>query len=76
MTKYLTPAQVAEDEDYPFGNADWVRAQLRTGALRGVKVGGRWMTTKEWVEDMLLAGGNQPAGPSRGYRRRRRRDIR
>lgn len=56
MTDYLTPEQAAEL--LPFGNADWVRDQLRTGRLEGFKVAGRWMTTVEFVQAMVAGGSN------------------
>ena len=62
---YLTPEQAAER--LPIGNADWFREQLRKGALRGSKVGGRWLVEEEAIDEMVEAGSNLPA------RRRRRR---
>lgn len=56
MSDYLTPEQAAEM--LPFGNADWVRDQLRTGRLEGFKVRGRWMTTVEAVRAMVAGGSN------------------
>lgn len=64
MTTYLTPEQATTR--LPFGNADWIRAQLRTGRLRGSKVGGRWMVDESAIAEMVEAGTNVP-------RRRRRR---
>lgn len=64
MTGYLTPEQAAEL--LPFGNADWVRMQLRAGRLRGSKVGGRWLVEESAVAEMVEAGTNST-------RRRRRR---
>lgn len=65
MTEYLTPEQAAEQ--LPFGNADWVRMQLRAGRLRGSKVRGRWVVEESAIKDMVEAGSNTTA------RRRRRR---
>lgn len=64
MTEYLTPEQAAEL--LPFGNADWVRIQMRKGKLAGSKVGGRWLTTRDAVEGMVAANTN-------GVTRRKRR---
>lgn len=64
---YLTPEQAAEL--LPYGNADWVRVQLRRGTLRGSKVGGRWMVEEEAVHEMVRAGSNSTT------RRRRRRSA-
>lgn len=52
----LTPAQASAR--LPFGNADWVRAQLRAGRLRGSKVSGRWMVYESAITDMVEAGSN------------------
>lgn len=65
MQNYLTPEQAAEL--LPFGNPDWIRAQLRAGRLRGSKVGGRWLVEPAALEEMVSAGSNQQV------RRRRRR---
>lgn len=62
---YLTPEQAAER--LPFGNADWIRQQLRGGRLRGSKVSGRWLVEESAINDMVEAGSNSTA------RRRRRR---
>lgn len=64
MTTYLTPEQAAER--LPFGNADWIRMQLRAGRLAGSKVGGRWVVEESAIDDMVDAGTNVT-------RRRRRR---
>lgn len=64
--EYLTPEQAAQL--LPFGNADWVRDQLRTGRLEGFKVAGRWMTTVEFVKAMVAGGSNS-------QRRRKQRRI-
>lgn len=61
----LTPEQAAEL--LPFGNADWIRAQLRTGRLDGSKVAGRWLVTEDAITAMVAAGSNATT------RRRRRR---
>jgi hypothetical protein len=66
-SEWLTPKQAAGL--LPFGNADWIRAQLRRGTLRGAKVAGRWLVTKVAIADMVNAGSNET-------RRRRRRRIR
>ena len=66
MTAYLTPEQAAER--MPHFSADWFRAQLRRGTLRGSKVGGRWMTTQEALDDLVEAGSNNT-------RRRRKRAV-
>ena len=58
--RYLTPEQASEL--LPYGNADWVRSQLRRGTLRGSKIGGRWMVEAE-------------AGSNSTTRRRRQRRI-
>lgn len=63
MTAYLTPEKAAER--LPFGNADWVRQQLRAGRLRGSKVGGRWVVEESAITEMVDAGTNST-------RRRRR----
>lgn len=65
MHRYLTPEQAAER--LPFGNPDWIRAQLRAGRLRGSKIGGRWLVEPAALDDMVAAGSNQQV------RRRRRR---
>lgn len=62
---YLTPEQAAEI--LPFGNADWIRQQLRAGNLRGSKVSGRWLVEESAVVEMVTNGSNSTA------RRRRRR---
>lgn len=62
---YLTPEQAAEI--LPFGNADWIRMQLRAGRLAGSKVGGRWLVEEQAIKDMVAAGSNSQT------RRRRRR---
>ena len=56
MSDLLTPEQAAEH--LPAFNADWVRIQLRTGKLRGSKVGGRWFTTEADISAMVEAGSN------------------
>lgn len=61
---YLTPEQAAER--LPFGNADWIRMQLRAGRLAGSKIGGRWVVEEAAIDDMVDAGTNVT-------RRRRRR---
>ncbi|MBM0128048.1 helix-turn-helix domain-containing protein [Pimelobacter simplex] len=66
MTTYLTPEQAAER--LPFGNADWIRMQLRAGRLRGSRIGGRWLIEPAAIEEMVAAGSNR-----QGRRRRRRR---
>ncbi|WP_067428448.1 MerR family transcriptional regulator [Nocardioides jensenii] len=65
-TDLLTPEQAVEQRLLPFGNADWIRAQLRAGKLRGSKVAGRWLVSKEAIAEMVDAGTNTT-------RRRRRR---
>ena len=62
-TAYLTPEQVAER--LPFGNAAWVREQLRKGALRGSKVGGRWVAEEAAIDEMVAAASNSTARPRR-----------
>jgi len=69
VTVWITPEQAAAN--LPRFNADWVRQQLRTGALDGTKVGGRWLTTVEAVDSLIKAGTNSTATP----RRRRRRAV-
>jgi hypothetical protein len=64
-TTYLTPEDAATR--LPFGNADWVRQQLRAGRLVGSKVGGRWVVEESAIDAMVAAGTNSPA------RRRKRR---
>lgn len=66
--EYLTADQAAEL--LPFGNGNWVRAQLRAGRLRGSKVGGRWLVEKAAVIEMVESGTNRVEG-----RRRKRRDM-
>jgi hypothetical protein len=51
--KWMTPEQVAADPTIPVGNADWIRKQLRKGALRGSRTGGRWLVPEGAVEEML-----------------------
>lgn len=69
--RFLTPEQASEK--LPFGNAAWVRMQLRAGRLRGCKVSGRWVvgdqevTGDEAIAAMVGAGSN-----AQGRRRRRR----
>ena len=65
--RYLTPELAAAR--LPFGNADWIRMQLRAGRLRGSKVGGRWLVEPAAIDEMVAAGSNQQV------RRRRRRAI-
>jgi excisionase family DNA binding protein len=64
-TTYLTPEQAATR--LPVGNADWFRAQLRKGVLRGSKVGGRWLVEESAIDELVQAGTNDTT------RRRRRR---
>lgn len=64
MTTYLTPEEAATR--LPFGNADWIRMQLRAGRLAGSKVGGRWVVEEDAIDEMVQAGTNVT-------RRRRRR---
>lgn len=64
MTTYLTPEEAATR--LPFGNADWIRMQLRAGRLRGSKVSGRWVVEEDAIAEMVEAGTNVT-------RRRRRR---
>jgi hypothetical protein len=64
VTIYLTPEQVSER--LPFGNADWVRMQLRAGRLRGSKIAGRWVVQEDAITEMVDAGAN-----STRHRRRR-----
>lgn len=66
-TTYLTPEQAAER--LPIGNADWFRAQLRRGRLRGSKVGGRWLVAEDAIAEMVEAGTNSTT------RRRRQRST-
>jgi len=65
MTAYLTPEQAADM--LPFGNADWVRQQLRAGNLRGSKLSGRWVVEAAAIDEMVAEGSNRE-----GRRRRRR----
>lgn len=58
--RWLTPEQVAEDPRLPHFNADWVRAQLRKGKLRGSQVGRRWLIPEDAIEEMIAAADNQP----------------
>lgn len=67
MTDYLTPEQAADQ--LPFGNADWIRMQLRAGRLRGSKVSGRWLVEESAITEMVEAGSNAQT------RRRRRRSA-
>lgn len=66
-TDFLSPEQVVSAGLLPFGNADWIRQQLRTGRLRGSKLNGRWVTTADAITEMVGAGTNSTT------RRRRRR---
>ena len=65
-SEWLTPEEASAL--LPFGNADWVREQLRTGRLEGFKVAGRWMTTVDFVKAMVAGGSN-----SQTRRRKQRR---
>lgn len=65
MTDYMTPEQASKL--LPFGNADWIRMQLRAGRLRGSKIAGRWMVEESAITEMVEAGSN-----AQGRRRRRR----
>ena len=65
MTTYLTPEQATKR--LPFGTADWIRQQLRSGKLRGSKVAGRWVVEESAIDEMVANGANATA------RRRRRR---
>lgn len=56
MSDLITPEQAAEH--LPRFNAEWVRVQLRKGALEGSKVGGRWFTTEEAIKAMVARGSN------------------
>jgi hypothetical protein len=67
---WLTPEQVAART--PTGNADWVRQQLRTGKLRGSKIGGAWWVSPEAVAEMVAAASNSTARPATSRRRRQR----
>lgn len=69
--EYLSPEQVVERKLLPFGNADWVRQQLRTGKLGGSLVGGRWVTTEADVKAMVEAASNSQTKT----RRRRNRAV-
>lgn len=62
---WLTPEEAAEL--LPFGNADWIRMQLRQGRLRGSKIAGRWVVEAAAIAEMVDAGSN-----AQGRRRRRR----
>jgi hypothetical protein len=66
MTNYLTPDEATEK--LPRFNADWFRQQLRKGALRGSKVGGRWLIDESAIDEMVEAGSNST-------RRRRQRVV-
>lgn len=61
----LTPEQAAEKR--PYGNADWYREQLRLGKLHGSKIGGRWFTTIDDINDMV--------DRSQNYKRKRRNRV-
>lgn len=65
--EWLTPEAAAKE--LPFGNADWIREQLRTGRLGGSKVRGRWMTTVEDIKAMVAKGSNSTT------RRRKQRSV-
>ncbi|KAB2809226.1 helix-turn-helix domain-containing protein [Pimelobacter simplex] len=65
MADYLTPEEASSR--LPFGNADWIRMQLRAGRLRGSKIAGRWLVEASAIAEMVEAGSNSTA------RRRRRR---
>lgn len=65
MFDYLTPEQAAERA--PFGNAGWYREQLRLGKLHGSKIGGRWFTTLDDIDDMVEKAQN--------FKRRRRNRV-
>lgn len=64
---YLTSEEAASR--LPFGNADWVRMQLRAGRLRGSKISGRWVVEESAIAEMIAAGSNDQT------RRRRRRSA-
>lgn len=68
--EWLTPDQVADL--LPRGNADWVRQQLRTGRLRGSKLGGAWFVEPAAVREMLDAASNSTARTTTSRRRRQR----
>lgn len=56
MTNWITPE--AASGRLPFGNADWVREQLRKGLLRGSKISGRWLVDEAAIDEMVEAGSN------------------
>lgn len=61
----LTPEEAAAHPRYgKFGNANWYRSRMRTGKLWATKVGGRWFTDEQAIEEMAEAGQN--------FKRRRR----
>lgn len=62
MNDLITPEQAAES--LPRFNAEWIRVQLRKGALEGSKIGGRWFTTEDAIRAMVERGSN-------GQRRRK-----
>ena len=59
----LTPDDAARLRP-SLGNPDWYREQLRLGKLHGSKVGGRWFTTLEDIDEMVEKAQN--------FKRRRR----
>lgn len=56
MTTYLTPEQLAAI--FPRRVA-WIREQLRSGALEGSCVNGRWLTTEQALSDFLASNSNK-----------------
>lgn len=53
---YLTPEQVTER--LPRFNAAWVRRALRTGQLRGSRIGGRWLVPEDAIDELVESGSN------------------
>jgi hypothetical protein len=66
VSDYLTPTEAAALRP-KFGNADWYREQLRLGRLHGSKIGGRWFTTLDDIDEMVEKGQN--------FKRRRRNRV-
>jgi hypothetical protein len=48
----LTP-EMAHQLRPEFGSADWYRVQMRSGKLWGAKVGGRWYTDEQAIDEMV-----------------------
>lgn len=52
LADVLSVENIAESTPY---SKDWIRTQLRTGRLRGRKLGGRWVVLRTALLDFLRA---------------------